>query len=96
MMRTGKLLLAFLIAILAIKAFAQGSDMDSLKRVLATTKNRKLKIDALIKLSDDYSNSKVDSSLYYANVLHDFAVKIKDRSARYEHRTNTADGQFAF
>jgi len=80
-MRTGKILLAFLIGISAIKAFAQGSDMDSLRRILATTKNSKQKIDALIKLSDDYSNSKVDSSLYYANALHDFAVKIKDRSA---------------
>lgn len=75
-----KILFAFSLILSSVNVLAQNVD-DSLKRVLATTKDPKQKIKILTTLSDDYSESNADTSLYYANALHDLAVKIKDRSA---------------
>jgi tetratricopeptide (TPR) repeat protein len=73
-----KIPLIFLLMTLWTNAFAQNND-DSLKHVLATTKDAKQKVDALTKLADDYSQSNTDSSLYYSNALRALAVKINDR-----------------
>jgi two-component system NtrC family sensor kinase len=75
-----KILFVFLLAVLSLKAVAQNND-DSIKHVLPTTKDPKQKIKLLTILSDDYSETNVDSSLRYTNALYALALKTKDRSA---------------
>jgi two-component system NtrC family sensor kinase len=75
---TGFLFLALFIPALAL---AQAFNVDSLKKVARSKRQRPAGLNALKQLADYYSGANTDSCLYYATVLKTDAEKEGDRGA---------------
>ncbi len=84
----------FFAALLPLAAMAQIYNADSVRALLAASRVNSTKIDALTKLSNYYSNFNPDSEIYYADILKNYAIKIKNKSAEGYATGNIGEGFF--
>ncbi len=76
-MKTGICILLFIWLSQSKGAYAQTRETDSLQRLLKTEKNDSSRCSLLVKLSDEYAESKPDSALLFAQQGLSLAGKIK-------------------
>ena len=86
-----KLLFCVFFLYLSFSAIGQIMNVDSLKQVLASTKNSKIKIATLTQLSDYYGETNINVGMNYSKLLLSEARKVNDKSAEGYALSNMGD-----
>ncbi len=89
-----KKILCFFAVLLPLAAMSQIYSADSVRALRVASRANSSKIAALTKLSNYYANFNPDSEIYYAEILKNYAIKIKNKSAEGYATGNIGEGFF--